>query len=59
MLKWEGIINDPIGALLAVLVYEVVTVAHRDETLVVAGATLVAAIALAVVLGIGFGRLLA
>ncbi len=25
LLKWEGIINDPIGALLAVLVYEVVT----------------------------------
>ncbi len=25
LLKWEGIINDPIGALLAVFVYEVVT----------------------------------
>jgi NhaP-type Na+/H+ or K+/H+ antiporter len=25
LLKWEGIVNDPIGALLAVLVYEVVT----------------------------------
>jgi NhaP-type Na+/H+ and K+/H+ antiporters len=27
LLKWEGIVNDPIGALLAVLVYEFLTVA--------------------------------
>ncbi len=59
VLKWEGIINDPIGALLAVLVYEVVSVAHGDETLAVAGALLAAAIGLAAVLGFGFGRLIA
>ncbi len=58
LLKWEGIINDPIGALLAVLVYEVVTVVHRDETFVVAGAALLVAIGLAVALGIGFARLI-
>ncbi len=59
VLKWEGIINDPIGALLAVLVYEVVSVTHGDETLLTAGTTLVAAIAFATVLGFGFGRTIA
>lgn len=59
LLKWEGIINDPIGALLAVLVYEVVSVAHGRETLLGAGALLVVAIGFAVVLGFGFGRLIA
>ncbi|MEL7519829.1 MAG: cation:proton antiporter, partial [Pseudomonadota bacterium] len=31
LLKWEGIINDPIGALLAVLVYELVAFDHDAD----------------------------
>lgn len=57
VLKWEGIINDPIGALLAVLVYEVVTVSHGDEAIAGAGIMLVAAICFAAALGYSLGKL--
>jgi NhaP-type Na+/H+ or K+/H+ antiporter len=33
LLRWEGIVNDPIGALLAVFVYEVLHIAHMDVDL--------------------------
>lgn len=33
VLRWEGIIIDPIGALLAVLVFEAVTLGHGDDGL--------------------------
>lgn len=32
ILKWEGIVNDPVGALLAVLVYEVIRVSGEGGT---------------------------
>ncbi|HKK05554.1 MAG TPA: sodium:proton antiporter [Gammaproteobacteria bacterium] len=56
-LKWEGIINDPIGALLAVLIFEYFSHAQGDifhELLGRVGAGLLAAAAL----GIGGGLLL-
>jgi NhaP-type Na+/H+ or K+/H+ antiporter len=58
LLKWEGIINDPIGALLAVLVFEyfLYSGSHAAVLQVISG--LAAAIAAAVTLGIGGGYLL-
>ncbi len=59
LLKWEGIVNDPIGALLAVLVYEVVsfeaadTLAHSPGEIF--GSLLLASI-LSVALGFAVGR---
>ncbi len=32
LLKWEGIVNDPLGALLAVAVFEYFTVAHGGQS---------------------------
>ena len=32
LLKWEGIVNDPLGALLAVAVFEYFTVAHGEQS---------------------------
>lgn len=55
LLKWEGIVNDPVGALLAVLVYEVATLA--PEGLPTAAVALsLAGVALAAVVGYGIGR---
>ena len=53
LLKWEGIINDPIGALLAVLVYEVIAFDHGAGG--VFGSLLLASI-LATGMGIVIGR---
>lgn len=59
LLKWEGIVNDPIGALFAVLVYEVVTFngvgegAHTPAEVLMA---LVIATALSALLGFALGR---
>ncbi len=58
ILKWEGIINDPIGVLLAVLVFEFLVL---TGTLPLTQATffhLAGAIAVAVLLGIAAGYLL-
>ncbi|MFC6438941.1 cation:proton antiporter [Bowmanella sp. JS7-9] len=60
ILRWEGIIIDPIGALLAVLVYEFV-VATQDafsHTLLAFGATLVTGFALGSMAGYGLGVVL-
>lgn len=58
LLKWEGIVNDPIGALLAVLVYEVVLfraeIEHQYSTW-----QLLASLILAAILSIGLGFLMA
>ena len=59
VLKWEGIINDPVGALLAVLAFEVVSVIYGGDTLLTASATMIAGLALATILGLGLGRLIA
>ena len=59
LLKWEGIINDPVGALLAVLVYEVTTfnsvggAGHGPSDVF---AALLIATALSVLFGFALGR---
>jgi NhaP-type Na+/H+ or K+/H+ antiporter len=58
LLKWEGIINDPIGALLAVLVFEYFQYAGSDAALLQVIGGLAAAIAASVTLGVGGGYLL-
>lgn len=51
LLKWEGIVNDPLGALLAVLVFEFYIGAHETSaTLVV-----LSALGMALLAGIGLG----
>lgn len=49
LLKWEGIVNDPVGVLLAVLTFQYFTLAGSDWAQVVTG--LGAAIAVAALLG--------
>ncbi len=59
LLKWEGIVNDPIGALLAVLVYEVLTFdASHGTSGQIAGTLLIASI-LSSLLGFALGQLIA
>jgi len=55
VLKWEGIVNDPIGALLAVLVFGYLSVDGRPETLLDAGWLVLAAL-FAIGLGVALGR---
>jgi len=59
LLKWEGIINDPIGALLAVLVYEVMIYDTGHGSLPQVGMSLVIASGLAFLLGFAVGRFVA
>lgn len=58
LLKWEGIINDPVGALLAVLVFEYFLYAGSGAAIFQVLAELVAALVAALVLGGGGGYLL-
>jgi NhaP-type Na+/H+ or K+/H+ antiporter len=58
LLKWEGIINDPIGALLAVLVFEYFTYAGSHAALLQVLSGLAIAIAVSAILGVGGGYLL-
>lgn len=58
LLKWEGIINDPVGALLAVLVYEYFSYLGTGAAVLQVLGGLVIAIAAATVLGVGGGYLL-
>jgi len=54
-LKWEGIVNDPIGALFAVASYEIIRVASQGESIIGAGIWIIAAAALGTMLGVAFG----
>lgn len=60
LLKWEGIINDPIGALFAVFVFEAITLGagagHGAENATIG--QLVGSLAIASILAIAFGCLL-
>jgi CPA1 family monovalent cation:H+ antiporter len=49
LLKWEGIVNDPVGVLMAVLIFQYFTLAGNDWPEVITG--LGSAIAVATVLG--------
>jgi NhaP-type Na+/H+ or K+/H+ antiporter len=50
--KWEGIVNDPIGAVLAALVFEVILHPARQQNLV---ATSLRDLGVTLVVGVGFG----
>ncbi|MGV6800769.1 MAG: cation:proton antiporter [bacterium] len=54
LLKWEGIINDPIGALLAVIVYEFIT--HHNQDF--ANWQVLASLFIGTILSIGWGFIL-
>jgi NhaP-type Na+/H+ or K+/H+ antiporter len=58
LLKWEGIINDPTGALLAVLVFEYFSYLGSGAAVVQVLSGLAIAIATGVTLGVGGGYLL-
>lgn len=58
LLKWEGIINDPTGALLAVLVFEYFSYLESGAAVVQVLSGLSIAIATGVTLGVGGGYLL-
>jgi NhaP-type Na+/H+ or K+/H+ antiporter len=52
--KWEGIVNDPIGAVLAALVFEVILHPARQQNLVV---TSLRDLGLTIVIGLGLGAI--
>ncbi|BAN34318.1 sodium/hydrogen exchanger [Sulfuricella denitrificans skB26] len=58
LLKWEGIINDPTGALLAVLVFEYFLYFGSDAAILQVLSGLAAALTAAITLGVGGGYLL-
>ncbi|MBK8174072.1 MAG: sodium:proton antiporter [Rhodospirillales bacterium] len=55
VLKWEGIVNDPIGAMLAVLVFEFLLVRGTEDGVIRVG-WLLAASAVGAALGFALGR---
>ncbi|MFP4560859.1 MAG: cation:proton antiporter [Thiohalorhabdus sp.] len=57
-LKWEGIINDPIGALLAILTFEYLLLFGDDSAVLVLAEGMALAVGTAAVLGGGGGYLL-
>jgi len=54
-LKWEGIVNDPIGALFAVAAFEIIRVASLGENIFGAAIWIIAAAVLGTLLGVAFG----
>lgn len=54
LLKWEGIVNDPIGALLAVLVYEVVAL-RAEAGAAYSPSQIFASLFIAAILSLGLG----
>jgi NhaP-type Na+/H+ or K+/H+ antiporter len=59
LLKWEGIVNDPVGAILAVFVYEAIRFTANGQTWMEAGFYLLWACLVGAALGVGFGWALA
>jgi NhaP-type Na+/H+ or K+/H+ antiporter len=51
LLRWEGIVIDPIGAVLAVLVFEVIQARHFGEALASIGASLFRTISIGMIVG--------
>ncbi|MEO0608458.1 MAG: sodium:proton antiporter [Pseudomonadota bacterium] len=58
-LKWEGIVNDPIGALFAVAAFEFIRVASQGQSLFGAGLWIIMAACYGIVLGVLFGWVMA
>ena len=54
-LKWEGIVNDPIGALFAVAAYESIRVASHGQSVIGTGLWIIMAAIFGTVTGIAFG----
>lgn len=54
-LKWEGIVNDPIGALFAVIAFEVVRVSSGGGSILGTAAWVIGAAFAGVIIGIVFG----
>ncbi len=59
LLRWESIVNDPVGALLAVLSFEVITALYSSLTLAEAIKHLILGIVLASVVGYAAGAAIA
>ena len=55
-LKWEGIVNDPVGALFAVASFEVLRVATSQGSVLGAAGWIIVAAILGTALGVVFGR---
>lgn len=56
LLQWEAIINDPIGAMVAVLAFEVVAVRHHSASLSSSAIEFLLGIVLSVVIGAAAGK---
>ncbi len=54
-LKWEGIVNDPVGALFAVIAFEIVRVASGGGSILATAAWVLIAAILGVLLGLALG----
>lgn len=54
-LKWEGIVNDPVGALFAVAAFECIRVASLGQSVLGTGAWIIMAAAFGTALGVAFG----
>ncbi|MBL4620332.1 MAG: sodium:proton antiporter [Marinicaulis sp.] len=59
LLKWEGIVNDPVGALLAVVVYEFLVFGDSHATPIEIISSIILASLLSIGLGFAIGRLAA
>lgn len=55
VLRWEGIVNDPLGALFAVLAYEVVIHLNADAPMAGIAGNLLLGISIALALGVALG----
>lgn len=54
-LKWEGIVNDPIGAIFAVIAFEVVRVASGGGSILATALVILLAAGIGAAIGIAFG----
>ena len=59
LLQWEAIVNDPIGALAAVLAFEVVLVLNTADTMADAAWAMARGIVVAAVMGVAAGAIIA
>jgi len=58
-LKWEGIVNDPIGALLAVVVFEILISTGENASISFILSAFITSLTVASILGIGLGFFIA
>ncbi len=56
ILRWEAIVNDPVGALAAVFAFEILTYLHGEDTLAVTSGHLIVGIFTAVLVGYIAGK---